>query len=88
MDVRELFQYLRCFYMGSCELTRLIIFMEGEEIIPGARLAGAPVRLIGFYCSLPVGEICLIKRSDAKSDINHGNLETPASPGCPVRERK
>ena len=48
-----------------------------------------PVRLIVFHCRLPVGEICLIKRSDAKSDINHGKVETPAS--CQtgsVRERK
>ena len=46
----------------------LIIFMEQRR----------PVRLIVFYWREPVGEICLIKRSDAKSDINHGKVETPA----------
>ena len=59
-----------------------------EEIIP-AVLRQPPVRLIVFYQEEPVGEICLIKRSDAKSDINHGKVETPAS--CQtgsVRERK
>ena len=45
-----------------------------EEDNPGL----PPVRLIVFYCRLPVGEICLIKRSDAKSDINHGKVKTPA----------
>ena len=48
-----------------------------EEIIP-AVLRQPPVRLIVFYQEEPVGEICLIKRSDAKSDINHGKVKTPA----------
>ena len=46
----------------------LIIFMEQRR----------PVRLIVFYWREPVGEICLIKRSDARSDINHGKVKTPA----------
>ena len=52
-----------------------------EEDNPG-QTAAAPQSEVN--CILlqitPVGEICLIKRSDAKSDINHGKVKTPARP--------
>ena len=41
-----------------------------EEIIP-ARASPSEVNCI-LLQKLPLGEICLIKRSDAKSDINQG----------------
>ena len=38
-------------------------------------------RLIVFYWKLPVGKMWRIKSSDAKSDINHRNVKTPARTG-------